>query len=70
MKLIEKVFGTHSDRELKMIYPVVAKIEALRPKMMEMTDEELKDNTRIFKERLGISCRRHLPLSGRRQEEF
>ncbi len=53
MKLIEKVFGTHSDRELKMIYPVVAKIEALRPKMMEMTDEELKDNTRIFKERLG-----------------
>ena len=53
MKLIEKVFGTHSDRELKMIYPVVEKIEALRPKMMEMTDEELKDNTRIFRERLG-----------------
>jgi len=53
MKLIEKVFGTHSERELKMIYPIVEKIEAMRPKMMEMTDEELKDNTRIFKERLA-----------------
>ncbi len=53
MKLIEKVFGTHSERELKMIYPIVEKIEAMRPKMMEMTDEALKDNTRIFKERLA-----------------
>ena len=53
MNLIEKVFGTHSERELKMIYPIVDKIEALRPKMQEMTDEQLKDNTRIFKERLA-----------------
>ncbi len=52
MNLIEKVFGTHSERELKMIYPIVEKIEAMRPKMLEMTDEELRDNTRIFKERL------------------
>ena len=53
MNLVEKIFGTHSERELKMIYPIVEKIEALRPKMVEMTDEELKDNTRIFKERLA-----------------
>ena len=52
MNLIEKVFGTHSERELKMIYPVVEKIEKLRPEMMAKSDEELRDNTRIFKERL------------------
>ncbi len=32
MNFIEKLFGTHSERELKMIYPIVEKIEALRPK--------------------------------------
>ncbi|MCC8059569.1 MAG: preprotein translocase subunit SecA [Clostridiales bacterium] len=53
MNLIEKVFGTHSERELKMIYPIVDKIVAMRPQMMEKTDEELRDNTRIFKERLA-----------------
>ncbi len=53
MNLIEKIFGTHSERELKMIYPIVEKIEAMRPQMMEMTDEALRDNTRIFKERLA-----------------
>ena len=53
MNFIEKLFGTHSERELKMIYPIVEKTEALRPKMIEMTDEQLRDNTRIFKERLS-----------------
>ncbi len=53
MNLIEKLFGTHSERELKMIYPIVDKIEALRPTMQAKTDEELRDNTRIFKERLA-----------------
>ncbi len=53
MNLIEKIFGTHSDRELKMINPIVDQIEALRPKMIELTDEALRDNTRIFKERLA-----------------
>ena len=53
MNLFEKVFGTHSERELKMIYPIVKKIEALRPQMQAMTDEQLRDNTRIFKERLA-----------------
>ena len=53
MNLIEKMFGTHSERELKMIYPIVSKIEAMRPDMMELSDEQLKDRTRVFKERLA-----------------
>ncbi len=53
MNLIEKIFGTHSERELKMIYPIVEKIEAMRPDMMKKSDEELRDHTRIFKERLA-----------------
>ena len=50
MNFVEKVFGTHSDRELKYIYPI---IEKLRPTMQAMSDEELKDQTRKFKERLA-----------------
>ena len=53
MNLIEKVFGTHSERELKMINPIVDKIQALRPEMIALSDEQLKDRTRIFKERLA-----------------
>ena len=53
MNVIEKVFGTHSERELKMIRPIVTKIESLRPEMMAMSDEELRDQTRIFRERLA-----------------
>ena len=53
MNLVEKVFGTHSDRELKLIYPIVKKIESLRPTMQAMSDEELRDQTRKFKERLA-----------------
>ena len=53
MKLSEKIFGTHSSRELKRIMPLVDKIEELRPTMQAMTNEELKDQTRKFKERLA-----------------
>ena len=53
MNFVEKIFGTHSDRELKYIYPIVDKIEKLRPTMQAMSDEELKDQTRKFKERLA-----------------
>ena len=53
MNFVEKVFGTHSDRELKYIYPIVDKIEKMRPTMQAMSDEELKDQTRKFKERLA-----------------
>ena len=53
MNFVEKVFGTHSDRELKYIYPIVDKIEKMRPTMQAMSDEELKAQTRKFKERLA-----------------
>ena len=39
MNFVEKVFGTHSDRELKYIYPIIDKIEKLRPTMQAMSDE-------------------------------
>ena len=50
--MIEKVFGTHSERELKRIEPVVDKIEALRDTMVALSDEELKGKTKEFKNRL------------------
>ena len=52
MKLVEKIFGTYSDRELKKIYPIVDKIESLRPEMQALSDEELRKKTPWFKERL------------------
>ena len=39
MNLFEKMFGTHSERELKLIYPIIDKIEKLRPEMMAFSDE-------------------------------
>ncbi|NNJ33159.1 preprotein translocase subunit SecA [Lacrimispora defluvii] len=53
MNLVQKIFGTHSERELKIINPIVDKIESLRPTMVALTDEELKNNTKLFKERLA-----------------
>ena len=53
MKLSEKIFGTHSERELKRITPLVDRIEALRPQMMELTDDQLKSRTKEFKDRLA-----------------
>ncbi len=53
MNLVQKIFGTHSERELKIISPIVDKIESLRPTMVALTDEELKNNTKLFKERLA-----------------
>ena len=46
-----KIFKTHSERELKRIYPIVDKIEALRPQMQELSDAELKAKTVEFKKR-------------------
>ena len=53
MNIIEKVFGTHSQRELKIIDPVIDKIEALRPTMQAYSDEELRDKTKEYKQRLS-----------------
>ena len=52
MNVINKVFGTHSQRELKRIMPIVDKIESLRSGMMDMDDEQLKGKTKEFKKRL------------------
>ena len=53
MNLIQKVFGTHSEREVKLIMPLVKKIESLRPTMQALSDEELRDKTREYKKRLA-----------------
>ena len=53
MSIVTKIFGTHSERELKRIEPIVDKIESLRPEMQKLTDEELRAKTTEFKERLA-----------------
>ena len=52
MSIITKIFGTHSERELKYVNPIVDKIEALEPEFEKLTDEELKGKTEEFKARL------------------
>ena len=52
MNIIDKVFGTHSERELKRIEPIVKKIESYREAMGKLTDEELRSKTTEFKKRL------------------
>ena len=52
-KITDKIFGTHSERELKRIEPTIKKIEALRPQMQALSDEELRGKTVEFKKRLG-----------------
>ncbi len=51
MNIIDKLIGTHSERELKRIVPIVDAIEALRPAMMELSDEQLKDKTKEYRKR-------------------
>ncbi|MEZ3485641.1 MAG: preprotein translocase subunit SecA [Lachnospiraceae bacterium] len=53
MGLIQKIFGTHSENELKRIYPIVDTVEALEPEMQKLSDGELKDKTREFKNRIA-----------------
>jgi len=53
MKLIERIFGTYSDRELKRITPIVDKIESLEPEMKRLDDTALRNKTNEFKERLA-----------------
>ena len=53
MSLIEKIFGTHSEKELKKIMPLVDKIEALDGEMQALSDAELRAKTDEFKKRLA-----------------
>ncbi|MBR5994417.1 MAG: preprotein translocase subunit SecA [Lachnospiraceae bacterium] len=52
MKVFDKVFGTYSERQIKKIMPLVEAIEALRPQMIELSDEELANKTKEFRARL------------------
>ena len=53
MNLFEKIFGTHSQNELKRIYPIADRIEALDSEMQALSDEQLKSKTEEFKSRLA-----------------
>ena len=53
MGFFEKIFGTHSQNELKRIYPIVDRIEAMDADMQKLSDEELRNKTKEFKERLA-----------------
>ena len=66
MSLIEKIFGTYSDRQIKKLMPIVDKTDALSDKYAAMTDGELSSVTPEFRKRLAagetlltISCRKH-----------
>ena len=52
MSAFSKIFGSHSERELKRIYPIADKVESYKEAMGKLSDEELKDKTREFKKRL------------------
>ena len=52
MSKLTKIFGTHSQRELKRIYPIVDKVESYRDQMVALSDEELQAKTKEFKDRL------------------
>lgn len=66
MSALSKIFGSHSERELKRIYPIADKVESYKEAMGKLSDEELKDKTREFKkvrrteQHLMIFFRRHL----------
>ena len=53
MGIFSKIIGTHSERELKRVYPIVDKIEAMGPAMEKLSDEELRAKTDEFKKRLS-----------------
>jgi preprotein translocase, SecA subunit len=53
MGFFEKIFGTHSENELKRIYPIVDHIESLEPEIQQLTDTQLREKTGEFKERLA-----------------
>ncbi len=52
MFLLDKIFGNYSDKELKRIKPLLAQIESFEPKLQTLSDEELKNQTVLFRERL------------------
>ncbi len=53
MSVVQKIFGTHSEREIKRIESLVNRIEGMRPEMMELSDEQMREKTKEFKKRLS-----------------
>ena len=53
MGFFDKIFGSYSDKELKRIDPIVNKIESLEPEMAKLSDEDLKNKTNEFRQRLS-----------------
>ena len=53
MGLVQKIFGTHRQHELKRIYPIADKVESYREEYGKLSDEQLKGKTKEFKERLS-----------------
>ncbi|MEM8680093.1 MAG: preprotein translocase subunit SecA, partial [Planctomycetota bacterium] len=51
-RLVTKIFGSATERTVKKMYPIVDTINALEPKYEKMTDDELRDQTRLFRDRL------------------
>ena len=49
MSLFTKIFGTHSENELKRIYPIVDAIEALEPEIQKLSDEELREKPKSLR---------------------
>ena len=66
MGIFSKIMGTHSERELKRVYPIVDKIEAMGPAMEKLSDEELRAKTDEFK----ISLWKLMQLSARQQPVY
>ena len=68
MNIIQKIFGTHSQNELKRVYPIADAVMALDEDMQKLSDEELKAKTKEFKERLenGETLDDILPCTDRR----
>lgn len=68
MGFLSKIVGTHSEREVKRVIPIVNKIESMEPEMEKLSDEELRGKTDEFKKRLAegetlvIFFRRLMPL--------
>ncbi|MFR1189838.1 MAG: hypothetical protein ACLSDI_04940 [Oscillospiraceae bacterium] len=71
MGFLKKIFGSHSDHELKRLYPIADKIEAMSDEYAALTDEQLRAKTDEFKQRyadgesLDDCCRRRSPRRAR-----
>ena len=62
MGFLKKIFGSHSDHELKRLYPIADKIEAMSDEYAALTDEQLRAKTDEFKQRYADGDEKFAPL--------